>query len=217
MSKKTGLPFRETVNHFEAQGTKDGLVEASGALKTIAVGFIKIANDIRWLGSGPRCGIGEIYLPEIQPGSSMMPGKVNPVIPESLIQIGAQVIGNDLVITLGGQGGNFELNAMMPVMAHNLIQSIQILAAGGDNFRKRCIEGLRANEQRCREMVEQSLALATALAPEIGYERAAEIAKKAYTSNKTVKEVTREEGLFPEEKLDSLLDPRRMTDGGILK
>ena len=217
MSKKTGLPFRETVNHFEAQGTKDGLVEVSGALKTIAVGLIKIANDIRWLGSGPRCGIGEIYFPEIQPGSSMMPGKVNPVIAESLIQIGAQVIGNDLVITLGGQGGNFELNAMMPVMAHNLIQSIQILAAGGDNFRKRCIEGLRANEQRCREMVEQSLALATTLAPEIGYERAAEIAKKAYTSNKTVKEVTREEGLFPEEKLDFLLDPRRMTDGGILK
>ena len=130
---------------------------------------------------------------------------------------GAQVIGNDLVITLGGQGGNFELNAMMPVMAHNLIQSIQILAAGGDNFRKRCIEGLRANEQRCAEMVEQSLALATALAPEIGYERAAEIAKKAYTSNKTIKEVVKEEGLFSEEKLDSLLNPRRMTDGGILK
>jgi len=217
ISSKTELPFRETVNHFEAQATKDGLVEASGALKTIAVGFIKMANDIRWLGSGPRCGLGEIYLPETQPGSSMMPGKVNPVIAESLIQVAAQVIGNDLVITLGGQGGNFELNTMMPVMVYNLIQSIQILAAGGDNFRKRCIEGLRANEQRCEEMVEQSLALATALAPEIGYERAAEIAKKAYTSNKTIKEVVKEEGLFSEEKLDSLLNPRRMTDGGILK
>ena len=217
MSRKTGLPFRETANHFEAQGAKDGLVEVSGALKTIAVGFIKMANDIQWLGSGPRCGIGEIYLPEIQPGSSMMPGKVNPVIAESLIQVGAKVIGNDLVITFGGQGGNFELNAMMPVMAYSLIQSIQILASGGDNFRKKCIEGLRANEQRCGEMVEQSLALATALTPEIGYERAAEIAKKAYTSNKTIKEVTKEEGLFPEEKLDSLLDPTRMTDGGILK
>jgi fumarate hydratase class II len=217
MSRKTRLPFRETVNHFEAQGAKDGLVEVSGALKTIAVGFIKMANDIRWLGSGPRCGLGEIYLPEIQPGSSMMPGKVNPVIAESLIQIGAQVIGNDLVITLGGQGGNFELNAMMPVMAYSLIQSIQILASGGDNFRKRCIEGLSANEQRCGEMVEQSLALATALAPEIGYERAAEIAKEAYTANKTIKEVAKEKGLFPEKKLDSLLDPTRMTDGGILK
>lgn len=217
LSRKTELPFRKTVNHFEAQGAKDALVEASGALKTIAVGFIKIANDIRWLGSGPRCGIGEIYLPEIQPGSSMMPGKVNPVIAESLIQIGAQVIGNDLVITLGGQGGSFELNAMMPVMAYSLIQSIQILASGGDNFRKRCIEGLSANEQHCGEMVGQSLALATALAPEIGYERAAEIAKEAYTANKTIKEVAKEKGLFPEEKLDSLLDPRRMTDGGILK
>jgi fumarate hydratase class II len=217
MSTKTGLPFRETVNHFEAQGSKDGLVEVSGVLKTLAVGFMKMANDIRWLGSGPRCGLGEIYLPEIQPGSSMMPGKVNPVVAESLIQVGAQVIGNDLVITLGGQGGNFELNTMMPVIAYNLIQSIQILATGGDNFRKRCVEGLRANEQRCGEMVEQSLALATALAPVIGYERAAKIAKKASISNKTIKEVTREEGLFPDEKLDSLLDSRRMTDGGLLE
>jgi fumarate hydratase class II len=217
MSRKTGLPFRETVNHFEAQGTKDGLVEVSGALKTIAVGFIKMANDIRWLGSGPRCGLGEIYVPEIQPGSSMMPGKVNPVIAESLIQVGAQVIGNDLVITLGGQRGNFELNTMMPVMAYNLIQSIQILATGGHNFRKRCIEGLRANEQRCGEIVEQSLALATALVPEIGYDRAAEIAKKAYTSNKTIKEVAKEEELFPDEKLDSLLNPKRMIEGGTLK
>jgi fumarate hydratase class II len=217
MSRKTGLPFRETVNHFEAQGTKDGLVEVSGALKTIAVGFIKMANDIRWLGSGPRCGLGEIHVPEIQPGSSMMPGKVNPVIAESLIQVGTQVIGNDLVITLGGQRGNFELNTMMPVMAYNLIQSIQILATGGHNFRKRCIEGLRANEQRCGGIVEQSLALATALVPEIGYDRAAEIAKKAYTSNKTIKEVAKEEGLFPDEKLDSLLNPRRMVEGGTLK
>ena len=217
MSRKAGLPFRETVNHFEAQGVKDGLVEVSGILKILAVGFIKMANDIRWLGSGPRCGLGEIYLPEIQPGSSMMPGKVNPVIAESLIQVGVQVIGNDLVITLGGQGGNFELNTMMPVMAYNLIQSIQILATGSNNFRKRCIEGLSANEQRCGEMVEQSLALATSLAPEIGYERAAEIAKKAYTSNKTIKEVAKEEGLFSDEKLDSLLNPKRMTEGGILK
>jgi fumarate hydratase class II len=217
MSEKTGLPFRVTANHLEAQGAKDALVEASGALKTVAVGFIKIANDIRWLGSGPRCGLGEIYLPETQPGSSMMPGKVNPVIAESIIQLGAQVIGNDLVITLGGQGGNLELNAMMPVMAYSLIQSIQILASGGDNFRKRCIEGLKADERRCREMVEQSLALATALVPEIGYDRAAEIAKKAYASKRTIKEVAEEEGLLPQERLDSLLDPRRMTNGGILK
>jgi fumarate hydratase class II len=217
MGEKTGLPFRETANHFEAQAGKDALVETSGALKTVAVGFIKMANDIRWLGSGPRCGLGEIYLPETQPGSSMMPGKVNPVIAESIIQIGAQVIGNDLVITLGGQGGNFELNAMMPVMTYSLIQSIQILASGGDNFRKKCIEGLRADERRCRQMVEQSLALATALVPEIGYDRAAEIAKKASASHKTIKEVAEEEGLLPEERLDSLLDPRRMTKGGIPK
>jgi fumarate hydratase class II len=215
--EKTGLPFRETPNHFEAQGSKDALVETSGSLKTLAVGFIKMANDIRWLGSGPRGGLGEIFLPEVQPGSSMMPGKVNPVIAESLIQVGTQVIGNDLVITLGGQGGNFELNAMMPVMGYSLIQSIQILASGGDNFRKRCVEGLKVNEQRCREMAERSLALATALAPEIGYDRAAELAKKANASDKTIKEVAGEEGLFPEEKLDSLLDPRRMTNGGILK
>lgn len=215
--EETGLSFRETPNHFEGQGSKDALVETSGVLKTVAVGFIKMANDIRWLGSGPRGGLGEIHLPEVQPGSSMMPGKVNPVIAESLIQVGAQVIGNDLVITLGGQGGNFELNAMMPVMGYSLIQSIQILASGGDNFRKRCIEGLRAHEQRCREMAERSLALATALAPEIGYDRAAELAKKAHASDKTIKEVAGEEGLFPQEKLDSLLDPKRMTNGGILK
>jgi fumarate hydratase class II len=193
------------------------LVEVSGALKTVAVGFNKMANDIRWLGSGPRCGLGEISQPETQPGSSMMPGKVNPVIAESLTQVGTQVIGNDLIITLGGQGGNFELNTMMPMMAYSLIQSIQILASGGDNFRKRCIEGLKANERRCRDMVEQSLALATALVPEIGYDKAAEIAKKAYTSNRTIKEIAREGGILPEDKLDSLLDTRRMTNGGILK
>jgi fumarate hydratase class II len=215
MSEKTGLPFRETANHFEAQGARDALVEASGALKTVAVGFMKMANDIRWLGSGPRCGLGEIYLPETQPGSSMMPGKVNPVIAESLIQVATQVIGNDLIITLGGQGGNFELNAMMPVMAQSLIQSIQILASGGDNFRKRCIKGLRADEGRCREMAEKSLALATALVPEIGYDRAAQIARKASASEKTIKEVAKEEGLIPEERLDFLLDPRRMTSRGI--
>jgi fumarate hydratase class II len=217
ISRQTGLAFRETVNHFESQGAKDGLVEASGALKTIAVGFIKMANDIRWMGSGPHCGLGENHLPETQPGSSMMPGKVNPVIAESFIQVGTQVIGNDLIITLGGQGGNFELNAMVPVMAHSLIQSIRILASGSDNFRKRCIEGLRANERRCSEMVEQSLALITALVPQVGYERAAEIAKKAYTSNKTIREVAREEGLFAEDKLNKVLDPRRMADGGLLE
>jgi fumarate hydratase class II len=217
ISMKSGFPFRETANYYESQGAKDALIEVSGALKTVAVGFIKMANDIRWLGSGPRCGLGEISLPETQPGSSMMPGKVNPVIAESLIQVGTQVIGNDLIITLGGQGGNFELNTMMPMMAYSLIQSIQILASGGDTFRKRCIEGLKANERRCRDMVEQSLALATALVPEIGYDKATEIAKKAFTSNRTIKETAREGGILPEDKLDSLLDTRRMTNGGILK
>ena len=208
--KKTGYPFREAVDHFEAQGAKDASVEMSGALKTTAVSLMKIANDIRWLGAGPRCGIGEIRLPETQPGSSIMPGKVNPVIPESLIQVCAQVIGNDAAITLGGLSGNFELNVMMPLIAHNLLQSIRLLANGVDNFSRRCIEGLEADRERCEEMIEKSLALATALTPKIGYDEAARIAKKAYDQRKTIRQVVEEEGILSRKELNRWLDARSM-------
>ena len=210
ISLKTGYRFREATDHFEAQGARDALVETSGTLKTAAVSLIKIANDIRWMGSGPRCGLGEIHLPDTQPGSSIMPGKVNPVIPESLIQACVQVIGNDAAITLGGLSGNFELNVMMPLMAHNLLQSIQVLANAIDNFSRRCIAGLKADRERCEEMVEKSLALATSLTPKIGYDRAAQIAKKAYQQGKTIRAVAKEEGIFSQEELDSLLDTRSM-------
>jgi len=208
--KKTGYPFREAVDHFEAQGAKDASVEMSGALKTTAVSLMKIANDIRWLGAGPRCGIGEIRLPETQPGSSIMPGKINPVIPESLIQVCAQVIGNDAAITLGGLSGNFELNVMMPLIAHNLLQSIRLLANGVDNFSRRCIEGLEADRERCEEMIERSLALATALTPKIGYDEAARVAKKAYDQRKTIRQVVEEEGILSRKELSRWLDPRSM-------
>jgi fumarate hydratase class II len=211
MNEMTGERFREAADHFEAQGAKDALVEMSGALKTVAVSLIKIANDIRWMGSGPRCGIGEIRLPETQPGSSMMPGKVNPVIAESLIQVCAQVIGDDSAITLGGLSGNFELNVMMPLIDYNILQSIRLLANAVDNFSNRCIKGLEANRERCEEMIEKSLALATALTSKIGYDEAARIAKKAYESGKTIRRIIEEEGLFSKEDLKLLLDPRSMT------
>jgi fumarate hydratase class II len=211
LNEKTEEHFRESVDHFEAQGAKDALVEMSGALKTVAVSLMKIANDIRWMASGPRCGIGELRLPETQPGSSMMPGKVNPVIPESLIQVCAQVIGNDAAITLGGLGGYFELNMMMPLIAHNLLQSIRLLTNGASNFSQRCIEGLEADRERCEEMIEKSLALVTALAPRIGYNEAARIARKAYENRKTIRQVLEEERLFSKKELTYLLNPRSMT------
>jgi len=211
IAEKTGIPFREAENHFEAQAAKDAVVYVSGALKTVAASLMKIANDIRWLGSGPRCGLGEIRLPELQPGSSIMPGKVNPVIPEAVIQIAAQVTGNDLAITIGGQWGNFELNVMMPMMAHNLMQSISLLAAAARAFKDRCIDGIEADRARCEGFIEQSLAMVTPLAKVIGYDQAAKIAKKAYDSGRTVREVVREAGLLSEEELDRILDPRGMT------
>lgn len=214
LSKITGLNFREAEDHFEAQGGKDAVVEASGALKTVAVGLTKIANDIRWLASGPRCGIGEISLPEAQPGSSIMPGKVNPVIAESVLMAAAQVIGNDLTVTIGGQAGVFELNVMMPVMAHNLLESIRLLEASARNLAERCIVGIEANEERCKEMIEKSLAMCTALAPEIGYDAAATIAKESYKTGKTVREIAREKRILPPKKLDEILDPLRMTKPG---
>lgn len=214
INETTGLEFREAENHFEAQGAQDALVEASSALKAAAVSLMKIANDLRWLGSGPRCGIGEIKLPAVQPGSSIMPGKVNPVIAESLLQVCAQVIGNDAAVTVGGLSGNFELNVMMPVMAHNLLESISLLARAVSNFTEKCLQGLEADEERCAEMIEKSLAMCTALSPKIGYEAAAQIAKEAYQTGRTVREVAREKKLMPEEELHKILDPASMTKPG---
>ena len=201
----SGLPFREAVNHFEAQAAKDAAVETSGQLKTLAVGLTKIANDIRWLGSGPRCGLGEIVLPALQPGSSIMPGKVNPVVPEAVVQVAAQVIGNDAAITIGGQAGTFELNVMMPVIAHNLLQSITLLAAAADRFAASCIEGIRADREICEGFIERSLALVTGLVPRIGYDRAAAVAKRAHAERRTVRDVLKEESVLPDEEIDRLL------------
>ena len=208
----TGLTFREAENHFEAQGARDAIVEASSALRTLAISLMKMANDIRLLGSGPRCGIGEIILPEVQPGSSIMPGKVNPVIPEALCQIAAQVIGNDATITIGGASGNLEISVMMPVMAYNLLQSINLLTHGSRIFDQKCVRGLKADEERCREMVDKSLAMAAALSPYIGYDSTAEIVREARASRKTIKEIALEKKIMPEEKLEEILDPQRMTD-----
>ncbi|HEY7534664.1 MAG TPA: class II fumarate hydratase [Thermodesulfobacteriota bacterium] len=217
LSKMTGIKFNEAENHFEAQGAKDAVVEASGALKTLAVSLMKIANDIRWLGSGPRCGIGEIHIPPVQPGSSIMPGKVNPVIPEAVCQVAAQVIGNDLTITIGGQLGNFELNVMMPVMGYNLLQSINLLSTVSRIFADKCIVGIKADKKRCEEMIEKSLAMCTVLAPIIGYDAAAKIAKEAYETGKTVRQVALEKKILPKNKLDKVLDPLAMTKPRVTK
>ena len=210
LAKRFGVEVRETENHFQAQSTLDGVVAASGSLKTVAVSILKISNDIRFLGSGPRAGYAELALPEVQPGSSIMPGKVNPVIAESAAMVAAQVIGNDSTITIAGQSGNFELNVMMPVAAHNLLESIALLATTAENFTEQCVAGLAATD-RGPELVEQGLMLATALAPGVGYDRAADISKQAYKTGKTIREVAREETDLSEEQLDSLLDASKMT------
>jgi fumarate hydratase class II len=189
-------------------------VETSGALKTVAVSLIKIANDIRWLGSGPRCGLGEIRLPATQPGSSIMPGKVNPVMCEMMIQVGAQVIGNDAAVTFAGTFGNFELNTMLPVAAYNLLQAIELLGHASRVFARRCVAGLEADAARCEANIEQSLAMCTALAPEIGYDKAAKIAKVAYESGRTVREVAGEISGLDKRRVDELLDPKRQTEAG---
>ena len=214
IEQRTGIAFYEAKNHFEAQGGKDAVVEASGNLKTIAVSLFKIANDIRWLGSGPRCGIGEIQLPATQPGSSIMPGKVNPVMCESLMMVCAQVIGNDTAITWAGANGNFELNVMMPVMAYDLLESIRLLANAVDIFRDKCVRGIVANEERCRELVELSMAMVTSLTPKIGYDRAAEIAKESAKTGRTVREIARERKVLAEKELELALDPIKMTEPG---
>jgi fumarate hydratase class II len=206
ISRETGIEFRKARNPFEAQAARDAAVEASGALKTVAVSLVKIANDLRWLGSGPRCGIGEITLPSLQPGSSIMPGKVNPVIPEAVLQAAAQVIGNDATITFCGQAGNFELNVMLPVLAYNLLQSIGLLADAAAVLAEKCVRGISANREACATFIERSLALATGLVPRMGYDRAAEVAKKAYDSGRTIREVLMAEAILPKEEIDHLLD-----------
>src|SRR5207248_9571385 len=188
---KTEIGFSEARNHFEAQAAKDGAVEASGQLKTIAISLSKIANDIRWLASGPRCGIGEVSIPATQPGSSIMPGKVNPVMSEMVLQVCAQVIGNDATIAFAGSGlgSTFELNVMMPVMAYNLLQSIELLSRAARVFADRCVAGIEANKERCESLVEQSLAMCTSLAPIVGYDKAADIAKESFKTKKTGRQV----------------------------
>ena len=214
LSEMNGVTIHETSNHFQAQSTLDNAVATSGALNTLAVSLMKIANDIRWLGSGPRAGIGEIDLPAVQPGSSIMPGKVNPVIAESLCMVCAQVIGNHTTITVAGQSGNFEINVMMPIMAYNLLQSISLLAAASRNFTEQCINGLQATTKG-PEMVERGLAICTALAPIIGYDAAASLSKEAYKTGKTIREMAREKTDLSEEELDRILDPASMTKPGL--
>ncbi|MBI2872726.1 MAG: class II fumarate hydratase [Chloroflexi bacterium] len=213
LSELAGVTVRETEDHFLAQSTLDAVVHASGALRTVAVGLGKIANDVRWLASGPRAGLGELALPEVQPGSSIMPGKVNPVIPESVVQVVAQVLGNDATVALAGQGGYFELNTMVPVAAYNLLQSVSLLGAAAANFTEQCIRGLQATE-RGPLLLEQGLALATALAPVIGYDAAARIAQEAARSGRTIREVARERTSLSEGELSRILDPASMVGGG---
>jgi fumarate hydratase class II len=214
LSEMLGTQIRETDNHFQAQSSLDAVVSCSGALKTVAVSLMKVANDLRWLGSGPRAGIGEIELPAVQPGSSIMPGKVNPVIPESVCQVAAQVIGNDATIVIAGQSGSFELNVMMPVAAHNLLESIDILASASRNLADRCVSGLTATA-RGPEMVHNGLAIVTTLVPHVGYDGAAAIAKEAQATGKLIKEVALLRSGLSEEKLDEVLDPASMTEPGL--
>ncbi|HEY0601263.1 MAG TPA: class II fumarate hydratase [Herpetosiphonaceae bacterium] len=215
ISQYTDVQFREADNHFEAQGAKDAYVYASGALNTLATSLMKIANDIRWMASGPTSGLAEIMLPAIQPGSSIMPGKVNPVMCESLMMVCAQVMGNHLTVTIGGQHGNFELNVMMPVMAHNLLESIAILGSVCDAFRVNCVEGITANRKRCQELLERNPSIATALNKSIGYDEAAKVAKESASSGRSVRDVVKERGLLSDDQLDTVLNVRDMTEPGI--
>jgi fumarate hydratase class II len=217
LSERTGVAFREASNHFEAQAAKDAFVEASGELKTIAVSLSKIASDIRLLGSGPRCGIFELSLPATQPGSSIMPGKVNPVICESVIQVAIHVIGNDATIAyagFGGVGSLMELNVAMPVMSDRMMDSIHLLTRACHVFVDKLLDGLEVNKERCEELIDQSLMMVTSLAPEIGYENAAKLAKEAFASGKTIRQLALEKKLLSAERLAELLDPTSMTRPG---
>ena len=212
LAQETGLPFIEAVDHFEANAQRDALVESHGQLKCVAQSLFNVSNNIRWLGSGPRCGFFEVILPDRQPGSSIMPGKVNPVMCESMMQLTARVVGNDATMTMSGAaGGNFQLNIMMPVMAHTVLESIHLLAGGTRAFVAFCIEGLEANPEQCEASVEQSLSMVTSLNPLIGYEMASKLAKEAFASGKTIRALCREKGVLPEDTLNKALDPISMT------
>jgi fumarate hydratase class II len=212
IAQKSGIEFIEATNHFESQAAKDSIVETSGLMKTIAISLTKIANDIRWLSSGPRCGLGEISIPATQPGSSIMPGKINPVMSEMVLQVAAQVVGNDATVAWAAAlGSSFELNVMMPVMAYNLLQSIELLSRAARIFADRCVAGLDANAEHCAELVEQSLAMCTSLAPVIGYDKAAEVAKESVKTGKTIRQVATEKKLMGDADLKKVLDPLRMT------
>ncbi len=215
LSEQTGVDFHSAASKFEALSTQDAAVEASGQLRVLAVSLTKIANDLRWMNSGPLAGIGEIELPALQPGSSIMPGKVNPVIPEAVAMVAAQVIGNDATIAMAGQSGNFQLNVMLPVVAHNLLQSIEILANASRCLADSAIAGFTVNEANINRALDRNPILVTALNPVIGYEKGAEVAKKAYKEGRPVKEVARELTDLTDEELDRLLDPAGLTEGGI--
>ena len=217
LAEDLGLPLTEARDHFEAQGSRDALVEASGVLRTIAVSLYKIANDLRWMSSGPRCGLGEIHLPDLQPGSSIMPGKVNPVVPEAVCQVVAQVIGNDAAVAFGGAAGNLELNVMLPVIARNLVESIQLLASVSRALADKCVAGIEADVEQCREYALSSPSISTSLNPYIGYEEVAKVVKQSMAENKTLRQVVLERKLMSEEDVDRALDVMAMTKGGIVK
>ena len=214
MSRRSGFTFIEAENHFEAQAAKDAYVNASGVLKTVATSMFKIVNDLRWLSSGPRNGIGEIALPSLQPGSSIMPGKINPVIPEAVMMIASRVFGNDVTITWGGANGNFELNVMMPVMSHAMLESIELLAAGARVLKEMTVDGITANAERAAWLLDQNAIVATSLVPHIGYDKVAVLIKKAFSEGRGVREVALEMEVLPVDELDAALDVRPMTEGG---
>jgi fumarate hydratase class II len=213
LAKETGIPFVEAANHFEANANRDALVECSGHLRAIAVTLFNVANNIRWLGSGPRCGFYELMLPDRQPGSSIMPGKVNPVMCESMMQVCARVIGNDQAVAFAGAtGGNFELNIMMPMMGHTLVEMCHLLANATRAFIDFCALDMEANAEACEAAVEKSLAMVTSLNPHIGYERAAALAKEAFKTGKTIRQLCQEQKILPDDVLAEALDPQRMTE-----
>jgi fumarate hydratase class II len=216
LAEVTGLPLVEAPDHFAAQGARDALVETSGQLRALAASLVKIANDLRWMASGPRTGLAEIRLPDLQPGSSIMPGKVNPVIPEVVTQIGAQVMGNDVTIGFGGSQGNFELNVFVPVMGQNLIESISLLTSACSVLAEKCVAGIEANTEKLREYAESSPSIGTALTPYIGYETAAEVIKESTRSGKSIRQIVRARKLMTDEELDRALDVEAMTKGGIV-
>jgi fumarate hydratase class II len=214
LADELGLPVTEARDHFEAQGGRDALVEASGVLRTVAVSLVKMANDLRLMASGPAAGLAEIRLPELQPGSSIMPGKVNPVIPEVVVQVGAQVVGNDAAVAFAGAAGNFELNVAVPVMARNLLESVRILASASRALADHCVRGIEADRERCRRYAESSPAIATALAPHLGYDVVAQVVHDATAAGKTLREIVLERGLMSPDDLDRTLDVAAMTRGG---